>query len=182
MGILIGLAVAIMIAGGIFYNKLRVKYYGIIGVGGSYMALIGIMMLVSLIGTLFGGDGFNSAELVVGIIFMIIGLGYLVYVMIARCNTVMQRVFLPLAAAMIAFGFCGRFMLMLIFKVPMSSGASETTAFQFPATVHDNLGETWELQHSDSEKAEYRCRKNGDRTTIWCTGGYLNIPSGWREN
>ena len=182
MGILIGLAVAIMIAGGIFYNKLRVKYYGIIGVGGSYMALIGIMMLVSLIGTLFSGEGFGSAELFVGIIFMIIGVGYLVYVMIVRCNTVMQRVLLPLVAVMIAFGFCWRFVLMLIFKVPMSNGAPAEAAARFPATVIDDQGETWYLMSDSGDHAEYECRKTGARNTFWVTGDYVNFPTSWRAN
>lgn len=180
MGILIGLAVVIMIAGGIFYNKLRTKYYGILGVGGSYMALIGIMMLVSLIGTLFGGGGFNSAELVVGIIFMLIGLGYLAYVMIVRCNTVMQRVFLPLVAVMIAFGFCWRFVLALIFKIPMSNGAPATP--KFPATVIDDQGETWYMMSDSGDHAEYECRKTGARNTFWVTGDYVNFPTGWRAN
>lgn len=43
---------------------------------------------------------------------------------------------------------------------------------KFPATLVDNSGDTWELQYSDNEKAEYQCRKTGARTTIWRTGGY----------
>lgn len=179
MGILIGLAVILMLGGGIFYNKLRAKVYGVIGVGGSYMATIGIMMLVSLISMLFGGQGFDSAELFVGIIFMLIGLGYLIYVMIVRCETVMQRVLLPIIAVMIAFGFCWRFVLMLIFKIPMSNGAPVTQ--KFPASLLDDQGETWTLLSNSNDHAEYQCRKTGARTTIWYTD-YLNIPTGWRTN
>lgn len=185
MGILIGLAVIIMIAGGIFYNKLRVKYYGIIGVGGSYMALIGIMMLFTVIGSLFTGAGFESAELVVGIIFMIFGVGYLVYVMLLRCNTAMQRVMLPLVAVMIAFGFCWRLLFAIIFKIPMSNGAppeaAETASGpKFPTTVIDDQGETWYLMSDSGDHAEYECRKTGARNTFWITGDYITFPTSWR--
>lgn len=64
----------------------------------------------------------------------------------------------------------------------MSSTASETTSFQFPERLLDDQGETWERQYGEGEKAEYRCRKNGARTTIWATGGYLNLPNGWRAS
>lgn len=180
MGILIGLAVVLMLGGAIFYNKLRAKVYGVIGVGGSYMATIGIMMLFALIGTLFGGGGFESAELAAGIIFMLIGLGYLVYVMIVRCNTVMQRVLLPLIAIMIAFGFCWRLLFAIIFKIPMSNGAP--AAPKFPATVIDDQGETWYLMSDSGDHAEYECRKTGARNTFWHTGDYVNFPTGWNAN
>lgn len=179
MAIVIGLAVVIMIAGGIFYNKLRAAYYGIIGVGGSYMALIGIMMLCILIGTIFGGAGFNAAELITGIIFMLIGLGYLVYAMISRCHTTMQRVLLPLVAVMIAFGFCWRFLLMLVIKVPMSDG-SPAAKPDFPQTVTDDKGESWDLELSGDERAEYRCRKTGERQTFSVSNGQVHFPGIWR--
>lgn len=179
MGILIGLAVVLMLGGGIFYNKLRAKVYGIIGVGGSYMATIGIMLLVSLIPTIIGGGFASITELIVAIIFMIIGVGYLVYVMIVRCTTVAQRILLPIIAVMIAFGFCWRFILSLIFKIPMGNGAPETV--KFPKTLVDDQGETWTLLSDGNDHAEYQCRKTGAQTTIWYTD-YLNLPQGWRTN
>lgn len=186
MGILIGLAVAIMLAGAIFYNKLRAKFYGIIGVGGSYMATIGIMVLVMLIPSIFGGGFASITELIVAIIFMLIGVGYLVYVMIARCDTVMQRVFLPIVAVMIAFGFCWRLLFAIIFKIPMGNGAPETSensaAPSFPSSVVDDQGETWYLTSSSGDHAEYECRKTGARNTFWYTGDYVNFPTGWRAN
>ena len=197
MGVLIALAVVLMLGGGIFYNKLRAKVYGIIGVGGSYMATIGIMMLCALIGSLFGGGGFNSAELVMGIIFMVIGLGYLVYVMIVRCNTVMQRVLLPVVAVMIAFGFCWRLVLAIVFKIPMGNGAPEVQEAQepqgtqeapaaapatgrFPSAVYDDQGEVWYLMSDSGDHADYQCRSTGATYTLWITGDYINMPYGWR--
>lgn len=182
MEILIGIAVVVMLAGGIFYNKLRSAFYGVIGVGGSYMATIGIMFLFACIGALFGGGGFETTELVIGIIFTLIGIAYLAYVMIVRCKTVMQRVFLPLVAVMIAFGFCWRLLFAIIFKIPMGNGApAESAAPKFPAALTDDQGETWELRSDSADQAEYQCRKTGNRITIWYTD-YVNLPSGWRVN
>lgn len=59
---------------------------------------------------------------------------------------------------------------------------SKPQSFCFPDRVTDDQGNTWEIMHSDSEKAEYHSRKTGARMTIRATGGYLNLPSGWREN
>ena len=178
MTILIGLAIVLMLAGAIFYNKLRAKVYGIIGVGGSYLAFIGMAVLCALIATPFGGKTFGStAEIIVGIVFALIGVGYLLYVMIVRCNTVMQRILLPLIVVMITFGFCWRLLAALIFHIPMSNGAPEQA--KFPAQVEDDKGETWYLQHDSGDHAEYQCRKTGARTTIWYTD-HINLPSGWR--
>ncbi|MBQ8892837.1 MAG: hypothetical protein IJ043_00330 [Clostridia bacterium] len=180
MPFLIGIAVVVMLAGGIFYNKLRAKVYGIIGVPGSYFATLGIMVLVMLIGSLFqGGGGASITEIVVYIIFMIAGLGYLAYVMITKCQTVMQRVLLPIIAVMIAFGFCWRLVFALIFKIPMSNGAPQA---KFPASLTDDQGETWNLQSDSNDHADYYCPKTGATTTVWYTGDYVNLPAGWRAN
>ena len=180
MGVLIGLAVVLMLGGAIFYNKLRAKVYGIIGVGGSYMVTIGIMVLFMLIPSLFGGGFASATEAIVAIIFMLIGIEYLVYVMITRCTTVMQRVLLPLIAVMIAFGFCWRFLFALLFKIPMGDGAPAKP--KFPSSVTDDQGEVWTLLSDSGDHADYQCRKTGAQTTIWYTGEYVALPSGWRAN
>ena len=180
MAILIGLAVVLMLGGGIFYNKLRAKVYGVIGVGGCYMATIGIMVLFMLIASLFGGGFASAAEAVVAVVFMLFGIGYLVYVMITRCSTVTQRVLLPVVAVMIAFGFCWRFILALIFKIPMDSGAP--AAPRFPASLTDDQGDVWKLVTDSNDHAEYECRKTGARTTVWYTGDYVALPAGWHAN
>lgn len=181
MAILIGLAVVLMLGSAIFYNKLRAKVYGVIGVGGSYMALIGMAMLCALIVSLFGGKTFSSTmEVIIGIIFMVIGVGYLVYVMIVRCNTVMERVLLPIIAVMIAMGFCWRLLFSLLLHVPMSSGAPEKATF--PASLTDDQGENWYLLSDSGDHADYQCRKTGERRTFWYTGDYVKLPHGWRAN
>lgn len=62
-----------------------------------------------------------------------------------------------------------------------TSAVSKLQDFHCPDRVLDDQGNTWEIVHSDSEKAEYRSKKTGARKTVWATGGYLNLPSGWRE-
>lgn len=183
MAVLIGIAVVAMLGGAIFYNKLRASVYGIIGVGGSYFATIGIMVLVMLISSLFAGStGASAMETVLYIIFMLAGLGYLAYVMIVRCQTTTQRVLLPLIAVLIAFGFCWRFIMALVFKIPMGNGAPAQAAAKFPASLTDNQGELWRLQSDSGDHAEYYCPKTGGTTTIWYTGDYAAIPNGWRIN
>lgn len=61
-----------------------------------------------------------------------------------------------------------------------ASDGSKLKDFHFPDRVLDDQGNTWEIVDSDSEKAEYRSRKTGARKTVWATGGYLDLPSGWR--
>lgn len=184
MAILIALAVILMLAGGIFYNKLRASVYGIIGVGGSYMATIGIMMLFLLLTSLFTWTlpVANITELIVSIIFMLGGVGYLVYVMLTRCQTVMQRVLLPFIAVMIAFGFCWRFVLMLVLKIPMGNGEPAAAEAKFPASLTDDQGELWRLQSDSGDHADYYCPKTGSTTTVWYTGDYVALPAGWRAN
>lgn len=182
---LYALAVILMIGGGIFLNKLRVQYYGIIGVGGSYLGLLGIAMLAELIAVLFGQSEATATNIIVGIIFMLVGIGYLVFVMLTRCETVMQRVFLPIVAVMIAFGFCWRFLLSLIFRIPVGSGEpenieSESSGYSFPYTVYDEKGETWERTYSDGEKAEYRCAKTGECRSFRYDGEFSPFPNDWR--
>ena len=54
MPFLIIAAVAFMILGFCAYNPLRRKYAGTIGVGGSYLVLLGIMLLASSVGQIIG--------------------------------------------------------------------------------------------------------------------------------
>lgn len=111
------------IFGAIFYNGLRRKVFGVIGVGGSYLATIGIMCFVTLAISLFDKKSHPSVMDVLGL--LVIGadcVAYLVYIMITRCNSVAQRVMLPFIALFIAFGFCERFLLGMLLKIPMGDG------------------------------------------------------------
>lgn len=186
MGVLIAIAVILVLASAIFYNPLRRKVYGIIGVGGSYFATLGIMTFFMFIGTLislFAGGGVGDVtEFIVCIVFMLIGVGYLVYVMLTRCDTVMQRILLPFIAIMIAFGFCWRFLFALLLRVPMETNASlAANAVKFAELVRDPQGETWRRQGDGTGDAEtYACAKTGETARFVYTGGYY-LPNGWSE-
>lgn len=185
-----GLLVLISIIGASRYNKLRRNWYGIVGVGGSYFILLGIMLLVALISELVNAIAGHPSEMEAGIgqvIFMIVvmlaALAYLVFIMLTRCSTVKQRILLPIVAVMIGMGFCWRLLLSIFAHIPMSNGAPEggTAGSPFPSAVEDDHGEIWHKTHEDNEKAEYLCDKTGARQTFWITGNYVAFPNGWRE-
>ncbi|MBQ8837299.1 MAG: hypothetical protein IJ002_07325 [Clostridia bacterium] len=182
-GILMAIAVIAMLVGTAFYNPLRRKVAGVVGVGGSYMILAGVMLFVMLIGQLFNHEEVSVSimEIVMVIIFMLLCLGYMVYVMLVRCETVAQRVMLPIIACLIGLGFCMRFILMLACHIPMESG-KETASVHFPKRVIDDQGETWQRQGDGTgDLEEYYCGKTGARINLRYTGDYVNYPAGWRE-
>ena len=104
MIILIGAAIAFMLIGFFGYNPLRKKFAGVIGVGGSYIILLGIMLLCAAIGQIIrtaGGDHSVSTLEIVGTgVIALLCLGYMVFVMIGRCETTAQRVALPFVACL----------------------------------------------------------------------------------
>lgn len=80
MIILIIAAIAFMLLGFFAYNPLRRKYADIIGVGGSYIVLLGVMLLFSsigqIIGTVTGKSNVSALEIVLGVVVMLLCLGY----------------------------------------------------------------------------------------------------------
>lgn len=94
------LCAVFMVGGFVAYNPLRRKMDGIIGVGGAYFILIGILMLFASIGqiagTISGTSNVSALEIILGIAVAVAGLGYMVIVMLSRCQTVGQRILLPL--------------------------------------------------------------------------------------
>lgn len=144
------------------YNALRRKYAGIIGVPGSYFILMTVFILIGLIRRIFlGGSGGESAiEMVLTILVMLAGLAYTV-LMILRCETLADKVLLPIAAVLIGSGFCIRFIASIVFHVPMESGKVESASF--PASMRDSGGDIWELGNHNDVSAEYRCAKTGER-------------------
>ena len=84
MVILVVLACLAMLGGAIFYNPLRRRMAGIIGVGGAYIVLIGVMLVIMCIGQLFGAAGAaaNGTEIVMSVVFMVLALGYMVFILL----------------------------------------------------------------------------------------------------
>ena len=179
----IGVSVVAMLAGAIFYNPLRRKMAGVIGVGGAYAVLLGVMLLVMSVAELIGGGevGADMTEIVMTIIFMIACLGYMVYVMIARCHTMAQRILLPFAACLIGMGFCWRFLMAIFLHIPMESGKVEAKS-AFPSAIKASNGDIFTLENDSGDNATYYCAKTGERAQFrdadFAEGYY---PSGWHQ-
>lgn len=177
MTIIIALAVIAMLGGAIFYNPLRRKMAGIIGVGGSYLVLLGIMLAVAGIGEIFRG-GADTTEIVMSLIVMVIAIGYMIYVMLTRCNTAMQRILLPFAACLIGLGFAWRLLAAIVFHIPMESGKIEKKAV-FPASIMSPEGEHFTLENNSGDNATYYCTRTGQRVHFRDADFDDGYPTGW---
>lgn len=180
MGVLIAIAVIAMLGGAFFYNPLRRKMAGIVGVGGSYLILIGIMLLITCIAMIFGGEkiGANGVEIVVTIIFMVLTLGYMVFIMITRCNTVMQKIMLPFAAILIGMGFAWRLLALLILHIPMENGKTAKTSV-FPRAITSPEGERFTIENEGTDIATYYCARTGARVQFRDCDFDEGYPTGW---
>lgn len=171
MEVMIGLAVVLMVGGFIAYNPLREKWADVIGVGGSYVILLGVMLLLMTIGSLVslitgGTMEANPVEIVVSVIAMILCLAYTVHVMLTRCTTASQRILLPFVGCLIGFGFCWRLVASIVFHAPMATGggADGKTEHELahdisrlPGTIYNDEGR-WSLVSSGSPM-KYRSEK-----------------------
>lgn len=180
MVILIAVAVIAMLGGAIFYNPLRRKMAGVVGVGGSYLILIGIMLLVMCIGQLFGGSevATNTTEVVLSVVCMLAAIGYMVLVMIKRCNSVGQRILLPFAACLIGLGFAWRLLASIVLHIPMESGKNEKQSV-FPASIMSPDGEHFTLEYASDSQADYYCARTGQRVHFWDSDFDEGYPTGW---
>lgn len=185
MEILIIFAVILVIVGFARYNALRKKWAGIIGVGGSYLILIGVMCLVMLIGEVVNrvrGSAYvadSTGEVVMTIVVVVLCALYTAYVMIARCKTVGQRIMLPIVACLIGGGFCFRALASLVFHIPMESGEQETP--DFPQYLYDSDENPWELMNSGSDNANYYCQKTGETRTFYISDFASGSPAGFHR-
>lgn len=182
--VLLIVSIILMFVGFFGYNSLRRKWAGIVGVGGSYIIFLGIMLLVMMVGSLImaiGGKlgGVDVGELIITVIFMVLCLLYTVYIMIARCETAAQRIMLPFVACFIAFGFCWRLLAAVVFHVPMESGKQEE--FTFPQYIYDANENPWELMNSGGDNANYYCQKTGETRMFYDSDFDLGAPSGFHR-
>ena len=183
MIILIIAAIAFMFLGLFSYNPIRRKYAGIIGVGGSYVVLLGVMLLFSsvgqIIGTITGKSNVSALEIVLGVVVMLLCLGYMVFVMLTRCETVAQRILLPFVACLIGFGFIWRFLAAIVFHMPMESGKSAEGAF--PAILYDPGENQFRLLNEGGDNARYYCEKTGQEAFFYASDLADGLPNGWRR-
>lgn len=174
----------IFILGGFFlYNPVRKKYSSIIGVGGSYIVAIGLILVISLICAIFSPSMRASMDggvvgLIIYIVLALLTVAYLAFIMMTRCTTVMQRVMLPFVILIIAFGFATRMLASLVFHLPMESG--EKNEFEFPKYIYDDAENPWELMNSGADNATYHCQKTGEISKVLYKSDFeYGAPSGF---
>ena len=162
------------------YNALRCKWYGIIGVGGSFLVMFGLMSLVTLVGGLIQ----DASSMIFGntfvywILLLVAGY-YLGKLMLSRCYTTKDRIMLPIAAVMICFGFIVRLVFGMLINMPMSDGSVSQTGF--PTVLYDDQENEFRLQSSSSDHADYYCAKTGESRQFWeADFRDAGLPAGWR--
>lgn len=163
VGVLGVIMLGLCLVGTIGYNGLRRKWAGIIGVGGSYVILLGIMLLIGCIGTLVKlvlGQPVNSSagEMFGTVLVMLVCLGYMVIVILGRCETTAQRVMLPLVACLIGAGFIWRLLLAIVAHVPMDSGKTGGSSLDaMPDIIYDtnNARTVWHKQGVYGDHVRY---------------------------
>lgn len=185
MVILFIAAIALMFVGFFGYNPIRKKWAGIIGVGGAYIITLGILLGISLVGSLIGtimgasAEGASVTEVILTVIFTVLCLGYMVYVMLTRCQTTAQRILLPFVSLLIGFGFCWRLLAAIFLHMPMENGKS-TDSFTFPSVMYDPNGEQYRLQSDSKDHADYYCERTG-KTAQFHKTDFEDGPYGWRK-
>lgn len=176
----------LFIVGGFFlYNPLRRKFKGIIGVGGSYLLATGVLLIISLIGSIFSPDLRASMEggvagLILYIVIALAAVAYLAFVMLTRCKTVGQRIALPFVVLVIAFGFVTRLMASIFLHMPMEGGGGSEEA-SFPEFLYDQDGNPWQLLNQGSDNANYYCQKTGETKMFYISDFEGGSPSGFQR-
>lgn len=164
MEFLIILAIILMVVGYFSYNPLRKKWAGIIGVGGSYIVLLGVGLFVMMIGSLIslitgGSTEGGIVEVIISVIAMILCWVYMVHVMLTRCETTAQKILLPFVACLIGFGFCWRLLASIVFHTPMESGEqgveNEFDLSRLPAIVYDDSNHEWKKRGTYGDHVVY---------------------------
>lgn len=170
-------ALALILVGAIGFNGFRRKMAGVIGVGGSYIILLGIMLLVTGIVQLIGGAP-SQQELVITLVLAGLAVLYMVYVIVFKCKTVGQRIFLPIVAILIALGFIWRLIAAIVFKTPITK--PEPAAAKFPANITDPEGNYYVLRNVSGDYATYDCAKTGSSVQFHTADFEGGVPTGWQ--
>lgn len=174
VGIVSPFILVLCLAGTIGYKNLRRKWAGIIGVGGSYIVLIGVVQLIVLVAGLIMGLAGNNAAFsfgdIAGSVFLtVVCLLYTALIIFSRCETTAQRLTLPFAACMIACGFAWRLVFSIITHAPMESGETASSPLDsMPDTIYDtnNGRATWRKQGVYGDHVDYY-GPNGETVTFY---------------
>lgn len=148
-----------MIGGTIGFNPIRRKLNGIIGIGGCFICMTGIVMYISLVGglvsALLSGEKITSNLIEVVILLAITAgcMGYMIHIMMTKCTTTFEILTLPLFALFVALGFGWRVMLQYFLHLEMEGGTASSRGF--PKTIHDSWGVEWRLTSDMGYAGEY---------------------------
>lgn len=176
---IIGVIAAVFVLIGTFgYNALRRKMAGVIGVGGSYIILLGLMLLVTGIVQLIGGNAPSQQELVITLILAALAMLYMVFVIIVKCKTLAQRILLPIIAVLIACGFIWRLLAAIVFKTPLNPAPAVKAVF--PENITDPDGNYYVLRNVSGDYATYDCAKTGGSVQFHTADFEGGVPTGWR--
>ena len=183
--------VVICILGFIFFNNLRSSWANIIGIGGSFVILIGLVSAVACVlllvtgvkeGTLFSLEGAGAA--LVAALLAAVCIFYMLHVMLNRCSTMAQRIMLPFVAYLLAAAFVWRLAAAVLLHLPMSSGevsgSGGSGVNALPDTIYDERNNAWESLGVFGVHAEYQSN-DGRRVSIYhanISGSNANTNAG----
>lgn len=149
--------------GTVGYNKIMIKYRGIIGgVGTAWLVTMGIVLsIATVIGIIRAIAGAGSLNITSMILYIAIGaLG--IYSLVKaekRCQTTGQKIILPFVCFALAMGFGWRILLKIFMSLPMESGSSGG----FPKHFHQN-GKFYSLVNDYGTSALYRSEDGSEIT------------------
>ena len=166
------------------YKPLLRKYNGIMGPGKAYFVTCGLLLVVAVIVSLvqagINGSKVSAGEVILTIVIALLAAAYIAYLMIAKCTTVAQRIFLPFAAVFIAFGWSWRFLGAIFLKIPMNSDIGKEKKTVFPEYLTSPEGDSFRKVYEGSETADYECGKTGARVQFRDVDFDEGYPTGWR--
>lgn len=120
-------------------------------------------------------DG-GIAGLILYLAVALLAAGYLVFLMLTRCETAAQRILLPFVVLIIAFGFETRLLASIVFHLPMKSGKQEEASF--PQFLYDDEN-PWELLNAGGDNANYYCQKTEETKLFYFSDFEYGSPSGF---
>lgn len=140
------------------------------------MVLIGLVVSIFSPSMRASMDG-GVAGLILYLAMALLAVGYLVFLMLTRCETAAQRILLPFVVLIIAFGFATRLLASIVFHLPMESGKQEEASF--PQFLYDDDENPWELLNAGADNANYYCQKTGETKLFYLSDFEYGSPSGF---
>lgn len=180
LGIVAPIILLFCFIGTVGYNKIMVKWRGVIGgVGTAWLITMGILLsivsVVAIIGAIVRAEPINIVSLILYIAFAVWGIYALVKAE-KRCSTTGQKIMVPFVCFALAMGLGWRVLLKIFMHLPMESGSSDG----LPQYIWQN-GQWYSLaENYGGRRALYR---NTDGNEITVTRSEINsMPNDWKSN